>query len=146
HTVNVLACDRAGNVVSLTGTQGGLYGSSVVIDGLGLVMGHGMSRFDRLEGSPNAPAVGKRMLHTMASVVVRGPSGRPGAAVGMRGGRKIITVTAQLVVSLLDFGAGPETALWAGRVHIEEDELLAVSLSVPDAVVERLMALGYTIQ
>src|SRR5262249_22003205 len=42
HTANIVAADAAGNVVSLTATQGALYGSTVVIDGLGLVMGHGM--------------------------------------------------------------------------------------------------------
>ncbi len=64
HTVNVLSADCAGNVVSMTATQGGLYGSTVVIDGLGLVMGHGMSRFDLVDGSPNAPAAGKRRFTT----------------------------------------------------------------------------------
>ena len=122
----MVAADSVGNVVSMTATQGGLYGSTVVIDGLGMVMGHGMSRFDLAAGSPNAPAAGKRMLHNMAPALVLGHDGAR-AAVGLPGGRKIVTVTAQLVVSLLDFDATPDLAISAGRVHIEAGEPLAVS-------------------
>ncbi len=146
HTVNVLAADAAGNVVSLTATHGYLYGSAVVIDGLGLVLGHGMSRFDRTAGSPNAPAAGKRMAHNMAPTVLLGPTGRPFAAVGLPGATKIVTVTAQLVVSLVDFRAAPRAAVQAGRVHAEADEPVAVSAAVPDAVVEELRTLGHTIR
>jgi gamma-glutamyltranspeptidase/glutathione hydrolase len=144
--VNVLTADSVGNVVSVTATQGSLYGSTVVIDGLELVMGHGMSRFDLLEGSPNAPAAGKRMLHNMAPTVLVGHGGQAVGAVGLPGGRKIVTVTAQLVVNLLDFGLAPAAAVHAARVHIEADQPLAVSSTVPEAVVEQLRMLGHTVQ
>jgi gamma-glutamyltranspeptidase / glutathione hydrolase len=151
HTVNILTADAAGNVVSVTATHGYLYGSAVVIDGLGLVLGHGMSRFDLAPGSPNAPAAGKRMYHNMAPTVLLGRAGSrqrpvPFAAVGLPGGSKIITVTAQLVVSLVDFGATPAVAVHAGRVHAEADEPIAVSSVVPDTVVEELRALGHTVR
>jgi gamma-glutamyltranspeptidase/glutathione hydrolase len=146
HTVNILTADGAGNVVSMTATHGSLYGSAVVIDGLGLVLGHGMSRFDWVAGSPNAPAPGKRMLHNMAPTLVLGPCGRPRAAVGLPGGRKIVTVTAQLVVNLLDFKASPAEAVAAGRLHVEGDEPLAVSSAVPDLVIDALRALGHTVE
>jgi gamma-glutamyltranspeptidase/glutathione hydrolase len=146
HTVNVLTADPAGNVVSMTATQGSLYGSTVVIEGLGLVMGHGMSRFDLVAGSPNAPAAGKRMFHNMAPVVLAEPSGTARGAVGLPGGRKIVTVTAQLVVNLLDFQCTPAAAVAAARVHVEAGEPVAVSSAVPDAVVERLRGLGHTIR
>ena len=146
HTVNVVTADSAGNVVSMTATQGGLYGSTVVIEGLGLVMGHGMSRFDLSEGSPNAPAAGKRMFHNMAPLLVLGHDGRARLALGLPGGRKIVTVTAQLVVSLLDFKAPPAVAILAPRVHTEADEPVAVSAAVSDRVIAQLEARGHTIQ
>jgi gamma-glutamyltranspeptidase/glutathione hydrolase len=146
HTVNVVTADAAGNVVSMTATQGALYGSSVVIDGLGLVMGHGMSRFDLAGGSPNAPAAGKRMGNFMAPTLVLDRDGRARAAVGLPGGRKIVTVTAQLVVSLLDFHATPAAAVHAGRAHVEADEPVAVSAAVPEPVVAALQELGHTVR
>jgi len=146
HTVNIVAADAAGNVVSVTATHGQLFGSTVVIDGLGLIMGHGMSRFDLALGSPNAPAAGKRMQHNMAPTLIVRPDGRPFAAVGTPGGTKIVTLTAQLVVSLLDFRATPTAAVTAGRVHVEAKEPLTVSPAVPEAVIEELRSLGYAVE
>jgi gamma-glutamyltranspeptidase / glutathione hydrolase len=146
HTANVVATDAAGNVVSLTATHGSLYGSGVAIDGLGLVLGHGMSRFDSAAGSPNAAAPGKRMGHNMAPTLLVGPDGRARAAVGLPGGTKIVTVTAQLVVSLVDFRVTPAVAVKAGRIHAEADEPVAVSAAVPEAVVEQLRVLGHAVR
>jgi gamma-glutamyltranspeptidase/glutathione hydrolase len=145
HTVNVLIADGAGNVVSMTATQGYLFGSTVVIDGLGLVMNHGMSRFDSADGSPNAAAPGKRMVHNMAPTVLLG-DGRAWAAVGLPGGPKIVTVTAQLVASIIDFKESPATAVTAGRIHTEADEPVAVSSAVSDAIIEELRALGHSVR
>jgi gamma-glutamyltranspeptidase/glutathione hydrolase len=146
HTANIVAADAAGNIVSATATHGNLYGSLVAIDGLGVVMGHGMSRFDSPGGSPNAPAPGKRMAHNMAPTVLLGPGGKPFAAVGLPGGPKIVTITAQLVASLVDFRSDPVAAARAGRAHAEADGAVAVSAAVPDSVVERLRALGHTVR
>jgi gamma-glutamyltranspeptidase / glutathione hydrolase len=145
HTANVVVADSQGNVVSVTATQGYLYGSTVAIEGLGLVMGHGMSRFDLSEGSPNRPAAGKRMFHNMAPMVLLTETGRPWAAVGLPGGPKIVTVTAQLVVSLVDFHASPSIAVSAPRMHVEADEPIAVSATVPEQVIDELRAIGHTV-
>jgi gamma-glutamyltranspeptidase/glutathione hydrolase len=149
--VNLLTADAAGNVVSVTATHGYLCGSGVAIDGLGLVLGHGMSRFNLTPGSPNAPAAGKRMYHNMAPTVLLRRTGscqRPVAfaAVGLPGGPKIVTVTAQLVVSLVDFHATPAAAVQAGRVHAEADGPVAVSSAVPDSVIEELRSLGHIVR
>lgn len=146
HTVNVVAADAAGNLASITATHGMLYGSTVAIDGLGLLLGHGMSRFDLGEGSPNAPAPGKRMCHNMAPTVVLRPDGKPFAALGLPGGTKIVTVTPQLVVSLVDFGAVPQEAVHAGRIHAEPNGAVAVSAAVPEAVVQELRARGHVVR
>jgi gamma-glutamyltranspeptidase/glutathione hydrolase len=146
HTVNILTADTVGNVVSMTATLGYLFGSAVVIDGLGLIMNHGMSRFDLNLDSPNAPAAGKRMFHNMAPTIVLGSDGGAFGAVGLPGGPKIVTVTAQLVASLLDFGATPAAAVAAGRIHAEADEPVAVSSAVSNEVMEELRALGHTVR
>ena len=104
-------------MVSVTATQGYLYGSQVAIEGLGLVMGHGMSRFDRTVGSSNGPAPGKRMFHNMAPMVVLDDDNKPYAAIGLPGGPKIVTVTAQLAISLIDLKTPPAAAVSAARSH-----------------------------
>ncbi|HEY2415154.1 MAG TPA: gamma-glutamyltransferase [Pirellulaceae bacterium] len=145
HTANILVADREGNVVSVTATQGYLYGSQVAIDRLGLVMGHGMSRFDLAAGSPNAPAAGKRMFHNMAPAILLNSANHPFAAVGLPGGPKIVTVTAQLIINLIDFHASPAAAVSAPRIHIEANEPLAITATVPESVAEQLRSFGHTV-
>jgi len=146
HTVNIVAADAAGNVVSLTATHGQLFGSTVVIDGLGLIMGHGMSRFDLASDSPNAPAAGKRMQHNMSPMLILRSDGPPYAAVGTPGGTKIVTLTSQLVISLIDFRSTPTAAVTVGRVHVEATEPVTVSPTLPDAVIDELRAFGHTVE
>ena len=57
-----------------------------------------------------------------------------------------MTVTAQLVVNLLDFKVSPAEAVGAGRLHVESDEPLAVSSAVSDSVIDALRALGHTVE
>ena len=145
HTSNVIAADSEGNVISLTATQGWMYGSHLVVDGMGLVLNHGMSRFDYVAGHPNAPAAGKRMQHNMSPLVAL-KEGRPAFAVGLPGGPKIVNVTAQLVIDLVAFGATPAAAIGAPRLHTEGDEPLVVSTHTPDAVVAELESFGHSVR
>src|SRR6476660_10578413 len=108
-------------------------------------MGHGLSRFDLTEGSPNAPAAGKRMFHNMAPMILLTADGQPYSAIGLPGGPKIVTVTAQLVVSLVDFHATPSVAVCAPRIHIEADEPIAVSATVSQPVIDQLRSLGHSV-
>ena len=144
HTVNVVTADRAGNVVSMTATQGNLFGSQVVIEGLGLVLNHGMSRFTYSPGSPNAPAPGKRMHHNMSPLLAL-RDGRPHLAVGMPGGEKILNVTAQLLMSLVEFGRRPADAIRISRLHTQGGEPLSVTPDMPRDVVEELGAMGHEV-
>ena len=88
---------------------------------------------------------GKRMFHNMAPMILLGPDGQAYAAVGLPGGPKIVTVTAQLVVNLVDFKAPPAVAVSAPRVHIEADEPIAVSATLPEPVIDQLRSLGHTV-
>jgi gamma-glutamyltranspeptidase/glutathione hydrolase len=146
HTAHLTAVDAERNMVSLTATQGETWGSCVVIEGLGIPLGHGMSRFTYGDPkSPNAPAAGKRMQHNMSpSVILR--DGKPWATLGLPGGTRIVTVTAQLMASLIDFKATPGQAVAAPRVHTQEAEPLECSASVPKEVATELELMGHKVQ
>jgi gamma-glutamyltranspeptidase/glutathione hydrolase len=136
--------DSERNVVSITATQGVYFGSKVVIPKIGLLMNHGMSRFDYPPPAdhPNAPRPGKRMQHNMApTIVLKGT--QPRYAMGLPGGTKIITVTAQLAINLIDFGVSARQAVFAPRIHTQGDEPIAVSSAVSDAIIDQLKALGH---
>ena len=49
-TVHLSAVDGHGMMASLTLTHGDSFGAQVTVDGLGLILGHGMSRFDPAAG------------------------------------------------------------------------------------------------
>jgi gamma-glutamyltranspeptidase/glutathione hydrolase len=145
HTVNVLTADTEGNVVSMTSTQGEMLGSGVVVEGLGLLVGHGMSRFTYEHGHPNAPAPGKRMFHNMSPLVgLR--DGKPRVIIGMPGGPKIVNVSAQIAINLLDFGRSPADAIKHPRLHTQGAEPITVSPDVPDATVSELEKMGHKIE
>jgi gamma-glutamyltranspeptidase/glutathione hydrolase len=145
HTSNVIAVDADGNLISLTATQGWMYGSHLVVEGLGLVLNHGMSRFDYSPGHPNAPAPGKRMQHNMAPMIALRDN-RPAFAFGLPGGPKIVSVTAQLALNAIVFGASPADSIAAPRLHTDGDEPLLVSQHTPTSIVAELEKLGHEVR
>jgi gamma-glutamyltranspeptidase/glutathione hydrolase len=145
HTANVIASDAEGNLISLTATQGWMYGSHLVVDGLGLLLNHGMSRFEYTPGHPNAPAPGKRMQHNMSPMISLHED-QSAFAFGLPGGPKIVNVTAQLLLDMIAFGAAPAAAIDAPRLHTVGDEPLAVSQHMPDQIVAELEKLAHTVR
>lgn len=121
HTVHLVTADKDRNIVSLTATQGASLGSLVAIEGLGILMGNGMSRFDPLPGEPNSIAPGKRMQHNMSPLFVA-REGRPYCATGLPGGRKIISVTAMLACAITKQRMTCTEAMDLPRFHVEGSE------------------------
>jgi gamma-glutamyltranspeptidase/glutathione hydrolase len=144
HTVNVVVIDKDQNIVSLTATQGDSYGSLVAVPGTGLVFGHGISRFDLTSG-PNYPAPGKRPQHNMTPVVVL-RDGKPLSGLGLPGGRYIVTVTAQLLVDILDFKLTPQQAVTSPRIHNEGDSIIKVTKDIPYNEVKELESKGFKVK
>jgi gamma-glutamyltranspeptidase / glutathione hydrolase len=146
HTANVIAMDAERNMVSLTSTMGGGWGARVAIEGLGLALGHGMSRFSPDPNSPNYPAPGKRVQHNMSPLVMLDRERNPLGVVGVVGGVRIPTATAQLVIGLLDFKATPAQTLDAPRIHTEGNEPLELMKNARDEVFNELGLMGHEVK
>jgi len=117
-TIHLSAVDEDGNMAALTLTHGNSFGACVTVPGLGLTLGHGMSRFDPQPGHPNAPGPRKRPLHNMCPTVVsRG--GRPVLALGGAGGRRIPNSLLDVLLSAIVDGASVDEAVAAPRVNTE---------------------------
>ena len=121
-THHLSAADANGMLVALTLTHGGSFGARVTVDGLGLILGHGMSRFDPRPRHPNAPGPGKRPLHNMCPTVVL-RDGVPVLAVGARGGRRIPNALFEVLTGYVGRQAGLEKAVTAPRMHTEGEVL-----------------------
>ena len=132
-------------MVALTFTHGNAFGAQVTVPGLGLVLGHGMSRFDPRPGHPNSVGPGKRPLHNMCPTVVT-RDGTPVLTLGATGGRKIPNTVFDVLASRLGEGKPLADAIKAPRVHTEGDLNLVMEAAWPAAVVDRFKAVGYVVK
>ena len=143
-TVHICTADREGNVVSLTQTHGGSFGSLVAVPGTGIILGHGMSRFDPRPDRANSIAPGKRPLHNMSPMLLtRG--GKPFLCIGGAGGRTIQGNVAHMIVRVVDRGETLEDAMDAPRFHIETTEPVFVEEG-GDAIAAGLRTLGHQVK
>jgi gamma-glutamyltranspeptidase / glutathione hydrolase len=113
-TLHFSAADRTGTLVSVTLTHGGGFGSCVTVPGLGLTLGHGMTRFD--PGTPNAVGPRKRPVHNMTPTLVC-KNGVAVAAIGGQGGRKIPNGVADCLLGYVANKLSLVEALRAPRLH-----------------------------
>jgi gamma-glutamyltranspeptidase/glutathione hydrolase len=143
-TRHLSAVDAHGTMVAVTLTHGGLFGAQVTVDGLGLTLGHGMSRFNPEPGHPNSVAPGKRPLHNMCPTIIL-KDGRPMLALGGRGGRKIPNAVFQVIAGYVGRGASPKDAIAAPRVHTEGGLAVALEKEWPEPVADELRRVGYTV-
>jgi gamma-glutamyltranspeptidase/glutathione hydrolase len=143
-TIHLSAADRDGNFVALTLTHGETFGSCVTVDGLGLTLGAGMSRFDPRPDHPNGPAPRKRPLHNMVPTIVsRG--GQPVLAIGGAGGRMIPNALLEVLTQFVVLGQPLAASLAAPRLHTEGNAKLSFEKSWPPAETDEFRKLGYTV-
>ena len=141
-TIHLNAIDAAGLTVALTLTHGGGLGAQVTIDGLGLVLGHGMSRFDPRPGRANSPAPGKRPLHNMCPMVAT-KGGKPVLALGATGGRRIPNTVFDVLAYRFVRGLALADAVKAPRMHTEGGTALSLEAAWPAGVLDYLKGAGY---
>lgn len=144
-TIHLSAADRDGNFIALTLTHGGSFGARVTVPGLGLTLGHGMSRFDTDPTHPNSPGPGKRPLHNMCpTIVTRGKP--PILAVGGRGGRRIPNSMFEALLHGLVLGKPIAAALAAPRLHTEGDTAVTLEKHWPAEETAALTRFGYAVK
>ncbi|HEY1377619.1 MAG TPA: gamma-glutamyltransferase [Gemmataceae bacterium] len=143
-TRHLSAVDARGMMVAITLTHGGSFGAQVTVDGLGLTLGHGMSRFNPEPGHPNSVGPGKRPLHNMCPTVVL-KDGRPTLALGGRGGRKIPNAVFEVLARHIGRGMAPKDAIAAPRIHTEGGLAVALEKEWPESAADQLRAVGYTV-
>jgi gamma-glutamyltranspeptidase/glutathione hydrolase len=137
--------DADGMTVALTFTLGAGFGAQVMVDGLGLLLGHGMSRFDPRPGRPNSPGPGKKPLHNMCPTVVT-RDGVPVLAVGATGGRRIPNTLFDVLTYHVGEDRSLAEAVKAPRVYTEGGLALTLEKTWPAAVVERFERAGYAVR
>jgi gamma-glutamyltranspeptidase / glutathione hydrolase len=146
-----------GNAVSTTTTLNGLYGSGVFVKGAGFFLNNTMDDFASQPGQPNmfglvqgeanAIAPAKRMLSAMSPTIVTDPRGNLFMVIGARGGPRIITSTAQVILNVIANGMTLMDAMSAPRIHHQAlpDDIRIDANGFSPEVVEKLKQMGYTL-
>ena len=142
-TIHLAAADSHGTLVSMTISQGGLFGSCLAVPGTGIILGHGMCRFDPHPRRENSPGAGKRPLNNVCPLIIRTPE--RDIAIGARGGRRIVSVCVQLAQRIVDFEATSLEAATAPRIHTLGDTL-EVSGNFDPEMRSALAAMGHHIE
>jgi gamma-glutamyltranspeptidase/glutathione hydrolase len=142
-TTHVGVIDRRRNMVSLTNTAVGLFGSRMVVPGTGILLNNGMIWFDPEPGHPNSVGSRKRPLVNMVPVLGF-RKGVPAFTLGAPGGRKIVSAIPQVLSNLLDLRQSLQAAIEAPRLHTEGTDLW-VDDRVGPARLAALRKLGYPV-
>jgi len=142
-TLHLSTADAEGNLVAMTISQGGAFGSCVTVPGTGLILGHGMLRLDPRPGGANSIAPGKRPLNNTCPLIVR--SGERDIALGLPGGRRLIAVSSRMAQVMIEMGRTGLEAAQAPRMHIEAAEPVQVTTSVGEPIINELRAMGHQV-
>ena len=142
-TRHVSVADAEGNVVAMTISQGGGFGSCFTVPGTGLILGHGMCRLDPRPGRANSIAAGKRPLNNTSPMIVQLPD--RDVAIGLPGGRKLLSVMARATQIIVDRELNGYETVVAPRMHLETAEPIQLTRSVPAPIVAELETMGHEV-
>lgn len=143
-TLHVSTADVEGNVVSMTISQGGTFGSCVTVPGTGIILGHGMCRLDPAPGHANSVGPGKRPLNNTGCMIVQLPE--RDVAIGLPGGRRIKAVTARATHLIVDRGWTSYEVSTAPRMHVGEAEPVEITKSAGQDVIKALGRMGHEVK
>lgn len=142
-TTNISAVDSAGNMIAITLTHGGSFGARVVIDELGVVLGHGMSRFDPRPGLPNSPGPRKRPINNMCPTIVT-RAGSPVLALGGAGGTRIPNSIYEVLLGYVGLGTSMDAAMNSPRLDTQGSLTVGLEKKHPPADETFFKTIGYT--
>jgi len=143
-TVHISCVDGEGNMVAMTLTHGVNFGARVTVDGLGLILGHGMSRFDPNPQHPNSPGSRKKPLHNMCPTVVT-KGGKPVLALGGRGGRRIPSAIFDVLMDYVGQDRTMEESIEAPRMVTQGGMTVECDDKWPAEDKEYLSSVGYEV-
>ena len=156
QTTHYSVVDQHGNAVATTTTLNDLYGSGVYVPSVGFFLNDEMDDFTSkpgvpnmyglIQGEANAIAPGKRMLSAMSPTIVLDPRGNLLLIVGARGGPRIISATADIILNVIDHRMSLADAMSAPRIHHQSlpDSIRLETGGFDSATIARLHQMGHT--
>jgi gamma-glutamyltranspeptidase/glutathione hydrolase len=144
-TTSLAVADGRGNVVHVTTTVEGVFGSGLSVDGT--ILNNELTDFD-LAPEKNGYLVanrvegGKRPRSSMAPTIVYNPDGSVRLTIGAAGGPTIIAQIAKALVGVLDWGLSAQDAIAMGLIFAPGDTAVLEAGTELEAMVPALRARG----
>lgn len=156
QTTHLSIIDKEGNMVSVTTTLNGGYGSFTVVGGAGFLLNNEMDDFSvkpgvanmygAVGGEANAIEPNKRMLSSMTPTLVI-KNNKPNIVLGTPGGTTIPTSVFQTLVNILEFNMSAADAVNKPKFHHQWlPDVIMVEEKMDDAVKKALIRMGYEIK
>lgn len=144
-TTHFVAVDGKGDIVSMTSTVEGPFGSQLIAEGM--VLNNELTDFSFVperDGRPAANRVmpGKRPLSSMSPTIVYDAAGKPVLALGSAGGRRIIMHVTKTLIGVLDWGLDAEAAIALPNIFFRDTALLVEKGTSLETMAPALTALG----
>ncbi|QNA84518.1 gamma-glutamyltransferase [Sphingomonas sp. So64.6b] len=147
-TTHFVAIDRNGDIVTMTSTVEGSFGSQLLANGY--VLNNELTDFTMApekDGMPVANRVepGKRPLSSMAPTIVYDASGKPVFTVGAAGGKTIIMQVAKALIAHLDWNESARDAIGEGLIYFNGDTIVLERGTGREALKPALEKLGHKV-
>ncbi|WP_066812620.1 gamma-glutamyltransferase [Sphingomonas asaccharolytica] len=144
-TTDLVVTDKAGNVVEVTTTIEGPWGSGLSVDGI--MLNNELTDFDIVPDKDgylvaNRVQGGKRPRSSMAPTIVYGPDGKVRLAIGAAGGSTIIAQVAKAIVAVVDWKMSAQDAIGLGLIYAPGQTAVAESGTQAETMAPQLRALG----
>lgn len=156
ETTHYSIIDKDGNAVAVTYTLNGSFGIGKVAEGTGILLNNEMDDFTMKPGVPNlyglvqgeANAIEpkKSPLSSMSPTIVS-KDGKPFMVIGSPGGSRIITITLEAIMNVIDHGMDLQEAIDAPRIHHQwlPDRVYMEPYALSPDTLRLLAGMGYDV-
>lgn len=153
QTTHLSIMDKWGNMVAVTTTLNGGFGSKTVVGGAGFLLNNEMDDFSIKPGVPNMFGAvggeankvepGKRMLSSMTPTIVL-KNNKPFIVAGTPGGTTIITSVFQTLINIIDYGMNADDAVNKPKFHHQWlPDHIDIEKAFPEQTKNDLIRMGY---
>ena len=143
-TTHFAVADRDGNVVTVTQTLGGSFGSGAAVGDTGIFLNNMAHYFDLDEGSANQIGPG-RLVDFVVAPTQTFKDGRFYLSMGTPGSYGILQTTPQMLMNVLDFGMTVQQAIEAPRFRCTVGRGVQMEERFPRHVRNALESIGHEV-
>ena len=148
-TTHFSVVDSRGNVVAMTSTVEGVFGSQLLANGM--VLNNELTDFSFIPEENGVPVTNrvqpfKRPRSSMSPTIVYDENGEPILAVGSAGGPRIIMHVLKTLVGVLDFELTAEEAIALPNIFFDDDTIILEDKPLSQKLQSALTDMGHDVR